>query len=129
MGRANRELARFDGTLCSVPNPEVLLSPIVTQEAVLSSKIEGTIATLSDVLEFDAGEAPAEESRRLDIFEVINYRRALRDAEAQLETRPFNLNLLLSLHATLLDSVRGAKKSPGRFRTTQNWNWHAGLPN
>lgn len=121
IGAANRALARYDGALYGVPNPEVLLSPLTTQEAVLSSKIEGTVATLSDVLKFDAGEAPAEEARRLDVFEIINYRAALREAEKELRTRPFNLNLLLSLHATLLDSVRGANKNRGRFRTTQNW--------
>ena len=121
LGQANRALALYDGALYGVPNPEVLLAPLVTQEAVLSSKIEGTVATLTDVLKFDAGETPAEESRRLDIFEVVNYRRALREAESELRNRPFNLNLLLSLHATLLDSVRGANMSRGRFRTTQNW--------
>jgi Fic family protein len=121
IGEANRALAQYDGTLYGVPNPEILLSPLTTQEAVLSSKIEGTVATLSDVLKFDAGEEPKEESRRLDIFEIVNYRRALRQAEEELEHRPFNLNLLLSLHATLLDSVRGTNKSRGRFRTTQNW--------
>jgi Fic family protein len=121
LGRANRALAYYDGTLYGVPNPEVLLSPLTTQEAVLSSKIEGTVATLSDVLRFDAGEAPREEARRLDVFEIINYRMALKEAERELKTRPFNLNLLLSLHATLLNSVRGADKSRGRFRTTQNW--------
>ena len=121
LGRANRALAYYDGTLHGVPNPDVLLSPLTTQEAVLSSKIEGTVATLSDVLRFDAGEVPDEESRRLDVFEIINYRLALREAEQELKTRPFNLNLLLSLHRTLLNSVRGADKNRGRFRTTQNW--------
>ena len=121
LGAANRSLARYDGALYGVPNPEVLLSPLTTQEAVLSSKIEGTAATLSDVLRFDAGEAPKEEARRIDIFEIVNYRRALRQAERELKGRPFNLNLLLSLHATLLDSVRGANKNRGRFRTTQNY--------
>ncbi len=121
MGEANRALARYDGALYGVPNPEVLLSPLTTQEAVLSSKIEGTVATLTDVLKFDAGEQPDEESRRIDIFEVVNYRRALRRAETELKTRPFNLNLLLSLHETLLDSVRGTNKNRGRFRTRQNW--------
>ena len=121
IGAANRSLARYDGALYGVPNPEVLLSPLTTQEAVLSSKIEGTAATLSDVLRFDAGETPKEESRRVDIFEIVNYRHALRQAERELKRRPFNLNLLLSLHARLLDSVRGTHKNRGRFRTTQNY--------
>jgi Fic family protein len=121
IGAANRALARYDGSLYGVPNAAVLLAPLTTQEAVLSSKIEGTVATLSDVLNFDAGEAPTEPSRQLDVFEIINYRQALRDGESAVIERPFNLNLLLSLHSTLLDSVRGANKSRGRFRTTQNW--------
>ncbi|MGH6932186.1 MAG: Fic family protein [Dongiaceae bacterium] len=121
IGRANRSLALYDGILYGVPNPGILLSPLTTQEAVLSSRIEGTQATLTDVLKFEAGEAPEQESRRVDILEIINYRRALRHAEATLNTRPFNLNLLLEMHAILLDSVRGRNKGRGRFRTTQNW--------
>ena len=94
IGQANRALAHYDGVLYGVPNPEVLLSPLTTQEAVLSSKIEGTQATLGDVLKFEAGEAPQKESRRLDIQEIGNYRQALRAAVGELETRPFNLNLV-----------------------------------
>jgi Fic family protein len=121
IGQANRALAHYDGVLYGVPNPAVLLSPLTTQEAVLSSKIEGTQATLGDVLKFEAGEEPKQESRRLDIQEIDNYRKALREAEHELQTRPFNLNLLLKLHSTLLDSVRGRDKGRGRFRTVQNW--------
>jgi Fic family protein len=121
LGKANRALALYDGMLYGVPNPEVLLSPLTTQEAVLSSKIEGTVATLSEVLQFDAGETPEKEALRQDIFEIINYRRALQTAERELKSRPFNLNLLLTLHSILLDSVRGADKNRGRFRTRQNW--------
>ncbi len=121
IGRANRALAQYDGVLYGLPNPEVLLSPLTTQEAVLSSRIEGTQATLGEVLEFEAGGEPQQESKRLDIQEIINYRTALRTAEEELKARPFNLNLLLKLHAILLDSVRGLNKARGQFRTTQNW--------
>lgn len=121
IGQANRALAQYDGILYGVPNPAVLLSPLTTQEAVLSSRIEGTQATLGDVLKFEAGEEPRLESRRLDVQEIVNYRRALWEAQSELESRPFNLNLLLKLHATLLDSVRGRDKGRGRFRTIQNW--------
>ncbi|HWA87416.1 MAG TPA: Fic/DOC family N-terminal domain-containing protein [Opitutus sp.] len=122
IGRANRELARFDGLLHGIRNPAVLLSPITTQEAVLSSRIEGTAATLSDVLQFEAGELfPDEEEKRNDIVEISNYRRSLRRAEEALRDRPFNLNLMLKLHEVLLDSVRGRDKLPGRFRINQNW--------
>ncbi len=87
----------------------------------MSSKIEGTQATLGEVLKFDAGEVPEQETKRHDIHEIINYRRALYEAEEELGSRPFNLNLLCSLHSTLLDSVRGRDKSRGEFRTIQNW--------
>lgn len=120
-GRANRALARYDGLLDGIPNPEVLLAPFTKREAVLSSRIEGTQATLGDVYQFEAGDEPADESRKHDIFEVINYRRAMALAEESLETRPFNLNLLKQLHAVLLDSVRGRDKGRGQFRRIQNW--------
>jgi Fic family protein len=121
IGAANRALASFDGVLYGMPNPELLLSPLTTQEAVLSSRIEGTQATFGEVLKFEAGEEPVEESRRLDIQEILNYRKSLQVAEQELRTRPFNLNLLLKLHGVLLDSVRGRDKGRGRFRTVQNW--------
>ncbi|MFO0754368.1 MAG: Fic/DOC family N-terminal domain-containing protein [Thermodesulfovibrionales bacterium] len=121
IGKANRSLAHYDGVLYSVPNPDVLLSPLTTQEAVLSSKIEGTQATLGEVLKFEAGEEPERESLKVDIQEIINYRKALRHAEEELNARPFNLNLLLELHSILLDSVRGRDKGRGQFRRDQNW--------
>jgi len=128
IGRANRALAHYDGVLLGVPNPEVLLSPLTTEEAVLSSRMEGTQATLGEVYRFEAGEAPEKESRRQDIGEILNYRHALREAEEKLRARPFNLNLLLRLHSVLLDSVRGQNKARGRFRTEQNWIGKEGTP-
>jgi Fic family protein len=128
IGRANRSLAHYNGLLQALPNPDVLLAPLTTQEAVLSSRIEGTQATLSEVLKFEAGEEPKMESRRLDIQEILNYRRALRKAETALKRKPFHLNLLLELHDILLDSVRGQEKARGQFRTTQNWIGKPGTP-
>jgi Fic family protein len=128
LGKANRALAHYDGVLLGVPNPDVLLSPLTTQEAVLSSKIEGTQATLGEVLRFEAGDAPEKVERRNDIHEILNYRRALRVAENGMKERPFNLNLIKQLHEILLDSVRGKNKTPGRFRTTQNWIGTPGSP-
>lgn len=114
---ANTALARFDGQLGSIQNPEVLLSPLMTQEAVVSSKIEGTQATLEDVLEHEAdNRAPEDSSKRKDIEEIINYRRALAFAEEKLSERPFNLNLLRDMHALLMDGVRGQNKRRGEFR-------------
>ncbi len=65
IGRANRAVAEYNGVLYGVPNPEIMLAPLTTQEAVLSSKIEGTRATLGEVFEFEAGHEPEEEYRRL----------------------------------------------------------------
>lgn len=110
-----------NGVLYGLRNPEVLLSPLTTQEAVLSSRIEGTQATLGDVLKFEAGESPAQESRATDVQEILNYREALFAAQDELKARPFNLNLLLKLHSILLDSVRGRDKGRGEFRKLQNW--------
>jgi Fic family protein len=126
IGRANRALARYDGVLYGIPNPGILLAHLTTQEAVLSSHIEGTRATLGEVLQYEAGEQASEESKRLDIQEIVNYRRALQLAEQELASRPFGLNLLLRLHAVLLDSVRGQDKARGRLRHVQNW---IGVPN
>ena len=126
IGPANRAIANFNGALSALPNPDILLSPLTTQEAVLSSRIEGNQATLGEVLKSEAGEEPQQESRRLDVQEILNYRTALRRAEEELHTRPFNLNLLLELHNILLDSVRGRNKGRGHFRTTQNWIGAAG---
>jgi Fic family protein len=128
LASANRSLAYYDGILQGVTNPELLLSPMTTQEAVLSSRIEGTQATLGDVLKFEAGETPSKPERREDIFEIINYRRALKIGEEELETKPFTLNLLKKLHAVLLDSVRGRNMARGEFRKFQNWIGAPGTP-
>jgi Fic family protein len=128
IGKANRSLAFFDGVLQGVANPDLLLSPMTTQEAVLSSRIEGTQATLGDVLKFEAGEEPKEHRRQEDIREIINYRRALNQADEELKKKPFNLNLLKDLHAILLDSVRGQTMARGKVRTTQNWIGTQGTP-
>jgi Fic family protein len=89
IGQANRKLAEYEGVLYGSPNSDVLISPLTRREAVLSSKIEGTQATVGEVLKFEAGEAPEQESRREDIYEIMNYRQALREAERELQERPF----------------------------------------
>ena len=127
IGPANAELARFDGTLQSMINPELLLSPLRTQEAVLSSRIEGTQATLRDVLEFEAtGEEKPEKAH--DIQEILNYRTALQTAVESLNDRPISLNLIKRIHSILLDSVRGQNMSRGEFRRKQNWIGRPGSP-
>jgi Fic family protein len=120
IGEANAALARFDGILQGIINPSVLLSPLTTQEAVLSSKIEGTEATLQEVLEYEASPTP-DDRKTEDIREIMNYRRALQTAVKLLEKRPISLNMVKELHAILLDSVRGRDKGRGEFRRDQNW--------
>jgi Fic family protein len=125
VGQGNAAIARYDGMLQSLPNPAVLLSPITVNEAVLSSRIEGTQATLDQVLEFDAGLQGAER-RRGDIEEVDNYRVAVRIAEQALQDRPLSLSLIKEVHQRLMQGVRGRDKTPGRFREDQNWIGRAG---
>jgi Fic family protein len=128
IAKANRSLAYYDGILQGVANPGLLLSPMTTQEAVLSSRIEGTQATLGDVLKFEAGEEPRQQERKEDIFEIRNYQRALRTGEHALRTQPFSLNLLKKLHGVLLNSVRGRHMGRGEFRKIQNWIGSPGTP-
>jgi len=120
VGRANAAIARYDGMLQGLVNPAILLSPLTTQEAVLSSKIEGTQATLDEVLEHEAGQY-YDEVKTQDIQEIINYRTALTRAREALDACPLTLSLLQQLHTILMNSVRGQNKSPGEFRRDQNW--------
>ena len=118
IGRANAALARYDGLLQSVPNPGVLLAPLTTQEAVLSSRIEGTQATLEDVLAYEAKRKTPKEA---DVQEVLNYRAALHYGIDLMKERPFGLNLLRSMHGVLMEGVRGQHRARGELRRIQNW--------
>lgn len=120
VGPATAAVARYDGMLQSVVNPSIMLSPLTQREAVLSSRIEGTQATVDEVLEYDAGITFDPEKTR-DIQEVVNYRKTLRLASDSLQEQPITLFLIKQMHAILMDSVRGAEKSPGQFRIKQNW--------
>ncbi len=120
VGDANAELARYDGLLQGVVNPAVMLSPLTNEEAVLSSKIEGTQATVDEVLEQEAGMQKGGEKAK-DIQEIINYRQALISSRDALRDRPITLSFVRELHKILMDSVRGQNKTPGDFRKDQNW--------
>ena len=120
VGQANAALARYDGLLQGIPNPAVMLSPLTTQEAVLSSRIEGTQATVDEVLEQEAGLLKDGEKYK-DIQEISNYRQALFAAQEHLTSYPIRLSFVRELHRTLMSSVRGKDKSPGEFRKDQNW--------
>ncbi|RRJ95213.1 Fic family protein [Opitutaceae bacterium TAV4] len=121
LGKANRAIAHYDGVLRSIPNPAILLSPLTSNEAVLSSKIEGTQATLQEVLEFESGADQPDPERRADIHEILNYRKALQAAQESLGVKPLHLGTLQNVHSILLNSVRGHDKARGQFRITQNW--------
>ncbi|MBT3393617.1 MAG: Fic family protein [Waddliaceae bacterium] len=122
IGKANREIAAFGGLLQGIPNPFVLLSPLTSQEAVLSSKIEGTQASLQDMLKYEAGDKPTHNSKADDdIHEILNYRKAMTTAVDALNLKPITLNLIKDLHKVLLEGVRGQNMRRGEFRQNQNF--------
>ncbi|MBE7560051.1 Fic family protein [bacterium] len=124
IGPAAAAIARYDGALSAVPNARVLLSPLTTQEAVLSSRIEGTQATMGEVLEFEAGAGPAErgdDTKTAEIHEIINYRKAIAGAAEQLAEVPLSQRLIRNAHRTLMSGVRGQNRDPGEYRRVPNW--------
>jgi Fic family protein len=123
IGDARAALARYDGLVAAIPNANVLLSPLTTQEAVLSSKIEGTTVTMGEVLEIEAGGDGEDvtQPKRDDAEEIRNYRTALSFAANALENRPLSQHLLREAHALLMRGVRGRDQNPGAFRDEQNW--------
>ena len=112
IGPASAALARYDELLATIPGPDVLLAPLTTQEAVLSSRIEGTRATMGDVLGFEAGGRTISPDREADVREILNYRVAMAGAIADLADLPLCQRVVLSAHRVLLSGVRGAGKSP-----------------
>lgn len=116
IGSANRAIAKFDGFLQGIPNARVLLSPLITKEAVLSSRIEGTQATLEDVLAFEANPQKRTDKYK-DIQEIINYREAMTMAVDKLNELPLSGRLIKEIHKVLLAGARGHGKNPGNFRT------------
>ena len=130
IGPANAAVARYDGILAAIPNVNVLLSPLTTQEAVLSSRIEGTQATMGEVLEYEAkGETDEPASaKEADIWEILNYRKAMRYATEHLQTLPLCQRIILECHRILLNSVRGHGKAPGQYRKIPNWIGPTGCP-
>jgi Fic family protein len=116
---AERALGRLDGITMLLPRQELFLYMYVRKEAVLSSQIEGTQSTLSDLLRF---ETEAQEGQPIDdIREVSNYVDAMMDGLERLKELPLSLRLIREMHARLLQSGRGGTKDPGEFRRSQNW--------
>ena len=123
IGPASAGLARYDGLLSAIPNAHILLSPLKMQEAVLSSKIEGTHVTMGEVLEIEAGAESDKitQPKRDEAEEVTNYRKAMRACIREMEHRSLSQQVLKSAHGLLMQGVRGRNKSPGSFRHEQNW--------
>lgn len=116
---AERALGRLDGITMLLPRQELFLYMYVRKEAVLSSQIEGTQSTLSDLLRF---EAEAQAGQPIDdIREVSNYVDAMMYGLERLRDLPLSLRLIREMHDRLLQSGRGGTKSPGEFRRSQNW--------
>ena len=116
---ADRLIGRLAGEGRRLPNPHLLIRPFVRREAVLSSRIEGTQATLGELLAAEAGAAV--DRRPADLREVANYVVALEHGVKRLKTLPLSLRLTRELHAKLMTGVRGGYATPGEFRKTQNW--------
>lgn len=122
---ADRALSELAGVGRTMPNPHLLIGPFVRREAVLSSRIEGTEADITDLYAYEAGqlalpglESPPPEA---DVQEVLNYVRALEYGLERLDTLPVSLRLMRELHQRLLSGVRGEHATPGEFRSRQNW--------
>mgnify|MGYP002400837869 CR=1 FL=1 len=116
---ADRMIGRLAGEGGRLPNPHVLIRPFIRREAVLSSKIEGTQATLGELLAAEAG-AVVDRSPE-DLREVGNYIVALEHGMAQLNKLPLCIRLIRELHSKLMTDVRGDQATPGEFRRSQNW--------
>jgi len=117
---ANLALGRLDGSIQTLPNPDLFVFMYVRKEAVLSSQIEGTQSSLQDLLAAEAnilapGEAPA------DVDEVVNYVRAMNHGLARLSKLPVSVRLIREIHRALLEGVRGSRLTPGELRRSQNW--------
>lgn len=116
---ADRALSELAGVARTLPNPHLLISPFIRREAVLSSRIEGTQASLSDLFLYEASQAT--ERRTADVQEVANYVHALEYGLSRLVDLPISSRLFREMHERLMEGVRGEHLTPGEFRRTQNW--------
>lgn len=123
LSRADAALSELSGLGRQLPNPHLLIAPYVRREAVLSSRIEGTRASLSDLL---LDEADGDQPQDADVREVRNYVAALEDGLERLRDLPLSLRLVRELHERLMQGVRGDRATPGEFRRSQNWIGPAG---
>ncbi len=119
LDQASAALGRLDGMSMVLPDPSLFLYMYVRKEAVLSSQIEGTQSSLSDLLLFESDAVPGVPMG--DVTEVSCYVAAMNDGLSRLKDFPLSLRLLRDIHAKLMNNSRGSHKRPGEFRTSQNW--------
>lgn len=122
MSKADIALGTLSGLGETLPNPHLLIYPFIRREAVLSSRIEGTQSSLSDLLLFEATRV----EKRGDVREVQNYVRAMEYGLRRLNELPLSLRFIRELHGILMEGVRGQQATPGEFRQSQNWIGSAG---
>jgi len=119
LDKANLALGRLDGMSEIIPDASLFLYMYVRKEAVLSSQIEGTQSSLSDLLTYELEEMPGAPVN--DVEEVSNYVAAMNHALRRLKDLPLSLRLIREMHGVLLFRSRGQRMNPGEFRTSQNW--------
>ncbi|MEZ6127456.1 MAG: Fic family protein [Planctomycetaceae bacterium] len=124
LSQADRSLGRLDGSILTLPNPDLFVFMYVRKEAVLSSQIEGTQSSLQDVLAAEARILSPEQPQ--DVGEVVNYVRAMNHGLKRLDDLPVSVRLIREIHERLLADVRGSHLTPGEIRTSQNWIGPAG---
>ncbi len=119
LSKADRALGRLDGSIHTLPHPDLFVAMYVRKEAVLSSQIEGTQSSLQDVLAAEAKVLAAD--RPKDVDEVFNYIAAMNHGLTRLEKLPVCVRLIREIHERLLQGVRGEHLTPGELRRSQNW--------
>lgn len=124
LSQADRSLGRLDGSIQTLPHPDLFVYMYVRKEAVLSSQIEGTQSSLQDVLAAEAQILDPERPR--DVDEVVNYVHAMNYGLQRLSELPVSVRLIREIHGKLLEGVRGSHLTPGELRTSQNWIGPAG---
>jgi len=118
LSEADRGIGVLKSLSNLIPNPNLLVAPYVRKEAVQSSRIEGTQASLSDIFYYEASK---EKPKHADVLEVLNYVRAMNYGISRLKGLPLSLRLVKEIHLKLMEGARGEKMKSGEYRTTQNW--------
>ena len=128
LSEAALELGNLNGIGAMLPNPDLLIIPYVRREAVLSSRIEGTQTSLSELFYFEAQrkEEQKKQAQKTDVLEVLNYVKAMDYGIKRLRELPLSLRLIREIHGILMKGVRGQHMAPGEFRRSQNWIGPAG---